>query len=287
MDWGTLILVIVIGLPILWVLKSFIIEPISNKISDSVEKEERKRHFGEEIITNITTYQNDNITEEDIINLFHSQWKNYKCRYYTCEHKVYSEKDEQNYSWRLKTRKNTYGWGIIYNIELHFSNGWFILKFSDNKFKTGNVSSEEYSFYGYNADYKVEGELKNCMEEAKIMWKSNGKEPSGYLPFVINYKNDNTKNSSTSNDDKKKKNKKTSTEEQFYSNDLIGFYRNLLGVRLNYTQEELKTAYREKVAKYHPDRYETTSSRDRENAELIMKQINEAYEVLKKWQNKS
>jgi hypothetical protein len=287
MNWGMWILAsIFFGPFILWALKLLIIEPISDKINDTVKKEKRGRYFGEEIITDITTYQNNNITEEDIINLFQSQWKNYRCRYYTCEHKVYSEKDKQNYSWKLKTRKNTYGWGIIYNIELYFSNGWFFLKFSDNKFKTDNISSEEYFFYGHNSDFKVERELKNCMEEAKIMWKSNGKEPSGYLPFDFYSINSNKKTSSTSDSDKRKKYKKTSTEEQSYTNDLIGFYRNLLGLRLNYTQEELKNAYREAVTKYHPDSYGTASSRDQENAELIMKQINEAYEVLRKWQNK-
>ena len=288
------------GLPILWVLKLIIIDPISDKIKDSVEKEEKSRHFGEEIITNITTFQNKNISEEDIIVLFNSQRKNYICHYYTCEHKVYSEKDKQNYAWRLKTRKNTYGWGIIYNIELYFSNGWFILKFSDSKFDSGNISSEEYYFYGCSADYKVDEELKNCMEEAKIMWKSNGREPDSYLPFNIFSIDNKSKTSSTSNNDnerkksktsssnnssnsKKKESEKTSSNETSYTPDLIAFYRNLLDLKLRFSQDELKTAYRKAVEKYHPDRYGAASLRDRENAETLMKQINEAYDTLKKY----
>jgi hypothetical protein len=64
--------------------------------------------------------------------------------------------------------------------------------------------------------------------------------------------------------------------------DMIAFYRNLLGLRLQFTYAELKTAFHESVAKYHPDTYNSSSSRDRENAETLMKQINEAYEILKK-----
>jgi hypothetical protein len=64
--------------------------------------------------------------------------------------------------------------------------------------------------------------------------------------------------------------------------DMISFYRNLLGLRLQFTRDELKTAHREAVKKYHPDTYTGASGRDRENAEILMKQVNEAYEVLKR-----
>jgi DnaJ-domain-containing protein 1 len=63
--------------------------------------------------------------------------------------------------------------------------------------------------------------------------------------------------------------------------DMVSFYRNLLGLKLRFTKEELKTAHREAVKKYHPDTYAGASKRDRENALTLMKQVNEAYEVLK------
>jgi DnaJ-domain-containing protein 1 len=63
--------------------------------------------------------------------------------------------------------------------------------------------------------------------------------------------------------------------------DMISFYRNLLGLKLQFTRDELKTAHREAVKKYHPDTYTGASRRDCENAEILMKQVNEAYEVLK------
>ncbi|GHV87011.1 hypothetical protein AGMMS50255_3070 [Spirochaetia bacterium] len=62
--------------------------------------------------------------------------------------------------------------------------------------------------------------------------------------------------------------------------DMVSFYRNMLGLRLQFTQDELKNAYREAVKKYHPDKYTDTSKRDRENAEILMKQVNEGYEIL-------
>jgi hypothetical protein len=63
--------------------------------------------------------------------------------------------------------------------------------------------------------------------------------------------------------------------------DSLSLYRNLLGgLKPDFTQAELKAAYRDAAAKYHPDRYAAASRRDRENAETLMKQINEAYGIL-------
>jgi curved DNA-binding protein CbpA len=63
--------------------------------------------------------------------------------------------------------------------------------------------------------------------------------------------------------------------------DSLSLYRNLLGLRQGFTSDELKAAYHDAAAKYHPDRYASASRRDRENAESVMKQINEAYAILK------
>jgi DnaJ-domain-containing protein 1 len=59
------------------------------------------------------------------------------------------------------------------------------------------------------------------------------------------------------------------------------FYRKLLGLNEPFTQNELKAAYRICAVKYHPDQYVNADSRERQHAEDIMKQINEAYEYLK------
>jgi len=52
----------------------------------------------------------------------------------------------------------------------------------------------------------------------------------------------------------------------------------VLGLKLGATQEEIKTAYRELVKKYHPDRYQGNPLNDL--AEEKMREINEAYESL-------
>lgn len=52
-------------------------------------------------------------------------------------------------------------------------------------------------------------------------------------------------------------------------------YYKILGINSNATSEEIKSAYRQKVFKYHPDR----NQGDKEHEDKI-KEINEAYEVL-------
>lgn len=54
----------------------------------------------------------------------------------------------------------------------------------------------------------------------------------------------------------------------------------VLGVRENASEEEIKKAYRELVKKYHPDRYNDNPLKDL--AEEKMREINEAYDYLLK-----
>jgi hypothetical protein len=57
-------------------------------------------------------------------------------------------------------------------------------------------------------------------------------------------------------------------------------YRKILGLSEQYTMDELKAAYRDCAAKFHPDRYVNASERERRRAEEMMKNINEAYHGL-------
>ena len=79
------------------------------------------------------------------------------------------------------------------------------------------------------------------------------------------------------------KERKETSPRNFIQLDLASFYRSLLGLKLNFTHAELKKSYHEAVGKYHPDRYCNSSSRDRKNAEVLMKQVNEAYKNLKEF----
>ena len=55
----------------------------------------------------------------------------------------------------------------------------------------------------------------------------------------------------------------------------------ILGIDRTATDEEVKKAYRELARKYHPDNY--TNSPLADLAEEKMKEINEAYETIRKW----
>ena len=257
---------------------------IKDSISDKIERDNRKKYYGTEEIFKVTTYQNKNVTEEDVMNLFLSYRKQYiqKYLYYLWRYKVHDDVNKQNYAWELEITKNTYGCGIIYEIDFYFSNGWICLKLSDTGFTVGDESSN-------HLDRRSDLILQICHKESQLMWKKHGREPYDNLPFnfySINQDNANNKSNSGKKSSSSKNNKKqydnSSSQEQSSSNDLIDFYRSLLGLKLNFTNAELKTAYHEAGLKYHPDSYGDSSSRDRANAELLMKQINAAYETLKK-----
>ncbi|MGF6906255.1 J domain-containing protein [Fusobacterium sp. PH5-44] len=54
----------------------------------------------------------------------------------------------------------------------------------------------------------------------------------------------------------------------------------LLGVAKNATKDEIKKKYREMAKKYHPDRFVNASKDEKEKAENMFKDINNAYETL-------
>jgi len=269
----------------MWIIIFFVLGPIIylivsgviDSISDKIESIERKKYHEVQELINFTTY-NSNLSNQDIMLVFRDQCKkNIQC-YYNINYEVYNGKEDQNYAWSVKTTKETFGWGIVYNIHFHFSNGWVCLSFSKTGFTTGGQSAEKYYIYGTNyGSYDIEKTLDICKEEAKIIWKINGRDVNENLPFDYipsgRYK--------TSSNDSRSKKKKKSSDDGVNQSDLVSFYRNLLGLRLNFSNDELKKCYREAVGKYHPDRYGSSSPRDRENAEMLMKQVNEAYEKLK------
>ena len=59
----------------------------------------------------------------------------------------------------------------------------------------------------------------------------------------------------------------------------------VLGIDRTATDEEVKKAYRELARKYHPDNYVNTPLADL--AEEKMKEINEAYETIRKWRKEA
>ncbi|MBR5029470.1 MAG: TerB family tellurite resistance protein [Bacteroidales bacterium] len=61
----------------------------------------------------------------------------------------------------------------------------------------------------------------------------------------------------------------------------------VLGIDKSATDEEVKKAYRKLAMKYHPDRVETMGEEIKRNAEKQFKEINEAYEIIKRERNLS
>jgi hypothetical protein len=275
-----LIIILFIG-PIVYL----IVSGIGDSISYEVKKTNREKYHGEEIISFFSTNDKKNISKEDIMLLFVSLLKKYKRRYFMIEYSIFNDKEDQNGIWAIKTTKQTFGWGIVYNIRFIFSNGYVHLSFSNNEFLSGEKISLEYYLGGMDLGTNfIESTLNSCRDEAEIIWKINGIKSEGNLPFDYIPLSDSNRSSSNGNGFKSQKEK--SSYENATQIDLISFYRNLLGLKLCFSQEELKKSYREAVGKYHPDRYGSSSPRDRENAELLMKQVNEAYEKLKEMATK-
>ena len=118
--------------------------------------------------------------------LFATQCEFHKKTYGFWDYKVYKEGDKQNYAWRVITTKDTYKYlhkfekkyieKILYTIKFYFSNGWINLKTSSSSFHDNGKCSICVS-------YLYEVALNACREEAKIMWKVNGRDPTANLPF--------------------------------------------------------------------------------------------------------
>ena len=272
--WGLLILFS----PFIYIIYSSIsdyIREIDKCNKYKTEEIQRKKYYGKEELFCLDSYQNKNITDDDIMEHFLSQIKRYRETYYILTYKIYTEKEKQNYAWSVRTSKDVFGWGTIYNVNFYFSNGWVDFKTSSSNFEADNKPAGYYYANSYDlGSYNIDNELSRCLEESRLTWKMNDKKPHGNKPFnfilVENryYKSEKKYNSNTNS---------TNTEQQ----DLFVFYRSLLGLKLNFNLEELKKSYHNAVKKYHPDSYGTSSHRDRENAEVLMKQINEAYDRLK------
>ena len=157
-------------------------------------------------------------------------------------------------------------------IEEYYKNGKILMRTS---FKNGLKNGKMEAFY-------ESGKIKVEIPYSKGIVDGIAKEyfESGRLAKEIHYKNGKEMfyKSYFDNDNKQEKEKYSNG----YSKDNPNRYYAILGVNKNITKDELKKVYYKLVKKYHPDKFENSSKKEKENAENKMKEINEAYEYLMK-----
>ena len=157
-------------------------------------------------------------------------------------------------------------------IEEYYKNGKILMR---TPFKNSLKSGKMEAFYEsgkikveipYNRGV-VDGIAKEYFESGRLAKEIHYKD--GKEMFYKSY---------FDNDNKQEKEKYSNG----YSKDNPNRYYAILGVNKNITKDELKKVYYKLVKKYHPDKFENSSKKEKENAENKMKEINEAYEYLMK-----
>ena len=157
-------------------------------------------------------------------------------------------------------------------IEEYYKNGKILMR---TPFKNGLKSGKMEAFY-------ESGKIKVEIPYNRGVVDGIAKEyfESGRLAKEIHYKNGKEMfyKSYFDNDNKQEKEKYSNG----YSKDNPNRYYAILGVNKNITKDELKKVYYKLVKKYHPDKFENSSKKEKEKAENMMKDINEAYGYLMK-----
>ena len=157
-------------------------------------------------------------------------------------------------------------------IEEYYKNGKILMR---TPFKNSLKSGKMEAFYEsgkikveipYNRGV-VDGIAKEYFESGRLAKEIHYKD--GKEMFYKSY---------FDNDNKQEKEKYSNG----YSKDNPNRYYAILGVNKNIAKDELKKVYYKLVKKYHPDKFENSSKIEKEKAENMMKDINEAYGYLMK-----
>jgi hypothetical protein len=134
-----------------------------------------------EIIQSLNSYQT-NLREKDIASFFRNTVNRYlaNAKYYSIWYNVFFNKNEQNYAWGCNVEKNTFSWGVVYDINLFTLNGRFTISTSNTPFKTGQESSREIITFEKNTtgwgricEY-INDNILAFMNETGIALRKNG-----------------------------------------------------------------------------------------------------------------
>ena len=88
-------------------------------------------------------------------------------------------------------------------------------------------------------------------------------------------------------EEKKESKNENSSNNQNYYNDRLNFADacKILQIDGNSTVEQIKTAYKDRIKEYHPDRVSGLGEEIQKVARQKTQQINEAYSIIKKYRN--
>jgi hypothetical protein len=277
------------------VLIIIFISPILIAVLVRAKNIKQANEYTTEQLVYLTTFQNNNISNEDIMKLFSGQCHLYLSQPAYCiySYKVYQEEDKQNYAWHVKTVKNVYSWGTFYNIEFFFSNGFFTLEVSNQHF---NRDGKESRFCNQNMNILMEIDiaLSACCQQAFLMWKMYKKQPMqqgqwagtpfSFFRLVDNeyatmseVKNDFEENR---NNDSKKINSKNNKS---IPNDIYELLKVFDVEYPNTDMDLLKRNYHNMLSRYHPDKVEHLGDDLKKIANQRTKEIIEAYNKVLNW----
>jgi hypothetical protein len=134
-----------------------------------------------EIIQSLDSYQN-NLRERDIASFFRNTVNRYlsNAKYYHVSYDVSFNKNEQNYAWKCIIVKETFRWGVVYDIKLYTLNGVLTISTSNVSFTVGQENSREIITFERNSvgwgricQY-INDNILAFMNETAIALRQNG-----------------------------------------------------------------------------------------------------------------
>jgi hypothetical protein len=264
-------------------------QKIFDLTSKKIDREQKEFIENIKQIAYITTYENENITNNDIMIFFKEQCAFYlsKFHYYEYNYQIYDDNDKQNYAWTVEVTKDTNRTGgfndaDMYGIQFSFSNGFFTITMSS---KPWSFNSPDHNLYSnssiwislQNCYKEIDNALSVCRHEAVIKWEVLGKKPvnSGKYsgaPLSFYTLSENKKSGETYTN--KKSNSDSPVSDISSLLKYFGIDPENIDINL------LKKNYHKMLSEYHPDKTARLGKDIRNLAEEKTKEIVDKYNIL-------